>query len=383
MTPPIGDDGFRTAFAQEAASLGRFTVVVLGRTGVGKSTLVNAVFGESLAETGIGAPVTRTSHLYSREGVGLAVVDTRGIEIGEDAGALLADLRALVAHSRTRGQEEQIHIAWFCVQAGDLRIQDGERAVMAELHRLGVPVLLVMTKVPQVDGRNHPDAVAFHHAIQAMGLPVLGGRAWPVMAVGDPFAGWPAHGLRDLVEQTRLAAPAGVEAAFVAAQRVDSEAKAKASGKAVAAAAAQAAAAAATPIPFADAALLVPIQLRMMSRIALLHNVPVDRATLLALGSVAATTGAGRSLATSLVKLIPGAGTVAGGLIGAGVASTVTAAMGAAWIGVCTRYGSDGVVGTVVFEPGVLQKAFAEEMGRRLRGRGRGRDPHRPTGDAR
>ncbi|MFC3689049.1 GTPase [Aquipuribacter hungaricus] len=370
---PVHDDGFRAAFAQEAASLGRFTVVVLGRTGVGKSTLVNAVFGESLAETGIGAPVTQTSHLYSREGVGLAVVDTKGIEVGEDTEELLADLRALVAHSRTRPAEEQIHVAWFCVQAADLRLQDGERAVIEELDRLGIPVLLVMTRVPRLDGRNHPDAVAFHHAIQAMGLPVVGGRAWPVMALGDSFAGWPAHGLPELVEQTRTAAPAGVEAAFVAAQRVSPEAKAAEAGKVVAAAAAQAAAAAATPIPFADAVLLVLIQLRMMSRIALLHNVPVDRATLLAMASVAATTQAGRSIASGLVKMIPGAGTVAGGLVGAAVASSVTAAMGGAWITVCRRYGSDDLVSTVAFDPAVLQKAFGEEMARTLRSLGRRR----------
>lgn len=370
MIPKPHDDGFGSAFAQETAALGRFTLAVLGRTGVGKSTLVNAVFGETLAETGIGRPVTQTSHLYSREGVGLAVVDTKGIEIGQDTEELLSELRQLVAHSRTRPEDEQIHVVWFCVQAADLRIQDGERAVITELARLGIPVLLVMTKVPQVDGRNHPDAVAFHQAIQAMGLPVVGGRAWPVMAQGDSFTGWPTHGLAELVEQTRLVAPLGVQAALVAAQRVDPEAKAKEAGKAVAAAAAQAAAAAATPIPFADAALLVPIQLRMMSRIALLHNVPMDRATLLALGSVAATTGAGRSLATGLVKLVPGAGTVVGGMIGAGVASSVTAAMGAAWITVCRRYGSDSVVGSVAFDPTVLQKAFTEEMGRRMRGIG-------------
>jgi uncharacterized protein (DUF697 family) len=106
----------------------------------------------------------------------------------------------------------------------------------------------------------------------------------------------------------------------------------------------------------------------MMSRIALLHNVPVDRATLLALGSVAATTGAGRSLASGLVKMIPGAGTVVGGVIGAGVASSVTAAMGAAWITVCKRYGSDTLIGAVAFDPGVLKKAFTEEMGKTLKG---------------
>ncbi len=344
---------------------------MLGRTGVGKSTLVNAVFGETLAETGIGRPVTQTSHLYSREGVGLNVVDTKGLEIGDDTDTVVAELRALVDHSRTRPENEQIHVAWFCVQFADLRIQDSERTVMETLDQLGIPVLLVMTKVPQVDGRNHPDAVAFHRAIQAMDLPVVGGRAWPVMALGDDFAGWPAHGLPGLVEQSRTVAPLGVQSALVAAQRVDGESKARESKKVVATAAAQAGAAAATPIPFADAALLVPIQLRMMSRIALLHNVPVDRATLLALGSVAATTGAGRSLATGLVKLIPGAGTVVGGVVGAGVASSVTAAMGAAWITVCRRYGTDTLVGAVAFDPGVLKNAFSKEFGRRLKGLGR------------
>ena len=366
----VADRGFRTAYEHESQSLGRFTLLVLGRTGVGKSTLVNAVFGQTLAETGIGRPVTRASHLYTREGVGLGLIDTKGLEIGQDTDTIVADLRALVAHSRTLPEAERIHAAWFCVQAADLRIQDGERTVMETLHELGIPVMLVMTKVPRVEGRNHPDAVAFHQAIQAMGLPVVDGRAFAVMAQGDDFAGWPEHGLAELVERTRLVAPLGVQAALVAAQRVDQEAKAREAKKVVAAAAAAAGAAAATPIPFADAAVLVPIQLRMMSRSALLHNVPLDRATLLALGSVAATTGAGRSLATGLIKLIPGAGSVAGGVVGASVASSVTAAMGAAWITVCRRYGSDSLVGSVAFDPSVLQKAFAEEMGRRFRGIG-------------
>lgn len=370
---PAGDDGFRRAFAHEAASLGRFTLVVLGRTGVGKSTLVNAVFGETLAETGIGRPVTQTSHLYTREGVGLGVVDTKGLEIGTDADTLLADLRALVAHSRTLPEADRIHVAWFCVQAADLRIQDGERAVLQALAELGVPTLLVMTRVPMAEGRYHPDAVAFSREIEAMRLPVVGGQALPVMAEGDTFTGWPAHGLPELLERTRQVAPLGVQAALVAAQRVDPGAKAREAKKVVAAAAAAAGAAAATPIPFADAAVLVPIQLRMMSRIALLHNVPVDRATLLALASVTATTGAGRSLATGLVKLVPGAGTVVGGVIGAGVASSVTAAMGAAWTAVCARYGSDTVVGAVAFDPDVLRKAFTAEMGRRLKAVGPGR----------
>ncbi|NLH69727.1 MAG: hypothetical protein GX454_06060, partial [Brooklawnia sp.] len=47
------------AGAWAKAELPRYNLAVLGATGVGKSTLINAVFGEDLARTGIGAPVTQ------------------------------------------------------------------------------------------------------------------------------------------------------------------------------------------------------------------------------------------------------------------------------------------------------------------------------------
>ena len=34
-------------------------ILICGKTGVGKSTLINAVFGDHLAKTGIGQPVTQ------------------------------------------------------------------------------------------------------------------------------------------------------------------------------------------------------------------------------------------------------------------------------------------------------------------------------------
>ncbi|MDG2040693.1 MAG: 50S ribosome-binding GTPase [Ilumatobacter sp.] len=55
---------------------GRLNILIAGRTGVGKSTLVNAVFQGRLAETGQGRPVTTTTREITKDGLPLAIWDT-------------------------------------------------------------------------------------------------------------------------------------------------------------------------------------------------------------------------------------------------------------------------------------------------------------------
>ena len=56
-------------------------IVVAGKTGVGKSTLINAVFEEDLAATGIGEPVTKENKEYTKENVPISIWDTVGLEL--------------------------------------------------------------------------------------------------------------------------------------------------------------------------------------------------------------------------------------------------------------------------------------------------------------
>lgn len=42
----------------EYKNLKTLNIMVMGKTGVGKSTLINSVFNEPIAKTGIGRPVT-------------------------------------------------------------------------------------------------------------------------------------------------------------------------------------------------------------------------------------------------------------------------------------------------------------------------------------
>ncbi|HET9873583.1 MAG TPA: GTPase [Propionibacteriaceae bacterium] len=361
-------DSFRQEFDKQQEAIGRFNLAIFGKTGVGKSTLVNAIFGEEVARTGIGEPVTRGSHLYLDKVGYLGIVDTQGLEVGKDDKEIIADLNKAISQMRRMALHEQIHLVWYCVRGMDRRFEDTEADFIRRLDELGLPVILVLTQVPMRDGHYHPDAVTLAEQIAAKRLPIAGGLPYMSYAKYDEFTGQPPHGLQAVLDATFRVAPAGVEGALIAAQEIDHARKAKEAQKHIAVAATSAAAAAASPIPFSDAAMLVPIQLGMMARIAQIYKIKFDRAALLAVASTTAATSAGRATFTGLLKMVPGAGTVAGGMIGAGVASTFTYAMGSAWQAVCQRVvaGGLGSLG-LIMDNEALSQLFLAEFRKRLK----------------
>ncbi|NMD45560.1 MAG: GTP-binding protein [Propionibacterium sp.] len=330
-------DAFRSEFEKQAALIGRFNLAIFGKTGVGKSTLINAIFGQPVAATGIGDPVTLDAHLYLDTRGTLGLVDTRGLEIGRDDAELIKEITSYVKKMRSKPVEEQIHVAWYCVRGMDRRFEEVEAAFIRKLHELGIPVLLVFTQVPMREGQYHPDAVELARKVETKQLPIVGGRPFMTYAMRDQFTGQPPYGLMDVLQATFHVVPEAVHGALAAAQTIDLEAKARQAQRHIGATVAAAGAAAAVPIPFSSAALLVPLQLGMMARIAHLYQLPISKASLLAVASTSVATTLGRTAAANLLKFLPGAGSVAGGVINASVASGFTMAMGQAWLAVCQK----------------------------------------------
>jgi uncharacterized protein (DUF697 family)/GTP-binding protein EngB required for normal cell division len=361
-------DSFRTEYEKQNAAIGRFNLAIFGKTGVGKSTLINAIFGEEVARTGIGEPVTRGSHLYLDKIGHLGIVDTQGLEVGKDNKQILSELDKAMTHMRQMPLSEQIHVAWYCLRGMDRRFEEAEADFIRRLDEMGLPVIVVLTQVPMRNGYYHPDAVLLAEQIMAKRLPIVSGRPFMTYAKADEFAGQPAYGLKELLDATFRVAPEGVHGALVAAQEIDQVRKAQEAQKYITGAVASAAAAAASPIPFSSAALLVPIQLGMMARVAQIYKIKFERAALMAIASTTAATQLGRATFTSLLKMVPGAGTVVGGVIGAGVASTFTYAMGHAWLTVCHRFakGKLGTAGTVI-DNEQLHQVFMEEFRKQLK----------------
>jgi uncharacterized protein (DUF697 family)/GTP-binding protein EngB required for normal cell division len=336
-TDEFAEDQFRQKYQEQADKIGRFNLAIFGKTGTGKSTLINAVFGEDVAPTGIGEPVTMDNHLYVHRAGFFGLIDTRGLEIGKDTNKLIAELSVYLGEMRKKPQSEQVHVAWYCVRATDRRFEDTEAEFIRRLHSLDLPVIVVLTQVPSRAGELHADALALADHITALDLPIEGGRPILAMAKADEFVGQSEHGLQDLLDATFRAAPEGVRAALAAAQKIDLDRKWKQAQSLIAAAGTASAAVGATPIPIADAALLVPIQLGLMAAVSATYGVKLETATMAATVATSLATAAGRGVVIGLLKLVPGAGTIVGGVISGATASVFTVAMGYAWATVCSQ----------------------------------------------
>jgi len=127
-------------------SIGVVNIVVAGQTGVGKSSLINGVFGEEFARTAAGRPVTQQAEWFTSDKVPLRVLDTKGLE-AKDYTATVEDLRAEIEHARkAKDPKDQLHIGWVCIAAPSSRIQDCEIDIIRVLNRYNIPVIVALTK---------------------------------------------------------------------------------------------------------------------------------------------------------------------------------------------------------------------------------------------
>ena len=366
---------YREEYAQALGALGRFNLAIFGKTGTGKSTLINAIFGEDVAETGTGRPVTTGLDYYLHPDGVLGIYDSRGFETGEAGDRILEALAETV--NRARGGEalEQIHVAWYTVRWSDRRFENHQAAFVRRLHELGLPVIFVMTQVPcNAEGDIHADAIEFAEYVAGLGLPLAaGGHVYLTNAKADPFLGTVVFGLQELLDATFDTIPEAATAALSAAQQLDWGRKRHAAKKIIATSAASALATGATPIPFSDAAILVPLQIGMIARLTAAYGSKLPSAQMASLvGSLMLSSGAttaGRWMVSSLLRVVPG-GQPAAMAISGTVAASMTTAMGWAWVAVLEKYLVDGDLSDV----DSIRDMFVTEFRQRFRWKGSGND---------
>lgn len=343
--------------------LKRVNIVIAGRSGVGKSTLINAVFQGNVAETGQGRPVTQSTTEYTKEGLPLAILDTRGLEL-EQYHSTLDSLEKLVVERRREADlERQPHVAWICVSEESRRVEEGETRLAELFVRHGVPVVAVVTKARNDNG--------FSHAVRSL-LPGARNvaRVRALAEVDEEGNRLGQKGLAELIELTSSLVPEAQKTAFAAVQRVNLGLKRARAQHYVVAAATAAAAVGAVPIPFSDAVAIVPVQVGMLAGISVSFGLEVGPGFLstLVTSSFAGLAGtlAGRAMVGGLLKLIPGAGSIVGGAVSGATAALLTTTFGELYILVLSRLFDDNQGETP--SPESVIAAFARAVKERIGG---------------
>ena len=208
-------DGVRDSRAR--TDLAPVNVMITGQAGVGKSTLINAVLRQPVADVGIGEPVTAHIQAHSVPDVPITVYDTPGLELGEDVEIVTQEFLDVIRDKRRLPATEHIHLLWFCIAAEGARIQPFEREFLRDLSS-EVPCVVVITQCLGEDEKRAVElSKSVAEAIAKDRLDVVAGH--PIKTLAQPRDLGPytiePFGLDDLVEAShRVAMPQAVRRAF-------------------------------------------------------------------------------------------------------------------------------------------------------------------------
>ena len=137
---------------------------IIGKTGVGKSTLVNAIFGEKVADVKKGEPCTMETKCYESEKYDfIRIYDTRGIEISKDFDiekVFNETLKDIKEKCEKNEPDNLIHCLLYCFTGTRFEREEGEILVKLRQTYEGkkLPIILVLTQdLGEVDEEDGED----------------------------------------------------------------------------------------------------------------------------------------------------------------------------------------------------------------------------------
>ncbi len=311
----------------------RGNVLVLGNSGVGKSTLINAVLGEDVAPTGYGsAGTTKELKIFENDKINFRLIDSVGFEPGflkrRSAVNAVRDWSKIAA--KAGDPNSQINVIWFCVDGTSRKLfpQTIDSLARSVSVFKTVPIIVVITKsYSEPDREENIRMVRQAFAKRHRKLNVE--RIIPVVAEiyylnEQAFAA--PEGISELIDATNDVMPSGIAAAEYDISQYKLQRKNTfAHGVIGASTAAGVATAAVTFIPMTDAVVLSGIEAAEVNLLAQIYGVKKGNKAhaliehIVELGTVSAVA---RAACTAITKAVPIAGSVinmivAGSFVGA------------------------------------------------------------------
>lgn len=321
-------------------------VLVIGNSGVGKSTLINAVLGDDVAKTGCGiAGVQDALELHENDKVPFRVIDTIGFEPTyiKEHRAINAVKRWSKGSAKEGESEKQINVIWFCVDGTSRKLFPKTIQSLARATAMWktVPVIVVITKsysVPERKENIEMVQAAFEQQKIAKNLKQIIPVVASTYELNETAYAAP-EGIMELIDATNDLMPEGIRAGSNDLAKFKLNRKRALAQGVIGVATASASVVGAVPLPIPDAVFLIPIETAEINSIAKIYGIKNDEKTkeffdtILEVGtvSVAAKT------VINVLKAIPGVN------IGATVLNAIIAGAIAAGLGEGTAYAFEQV----------------------------------------
>lgn len=255
-------------------------VLLIGNSGVGKSTLINAVLGEDAAVTGWGTEgTTKELKIYGDENDPFRVIDTIGFEPSylKEERAVRA-VRKWAKESAKKGNENtQINVIWFCISGTSRKLFDKtiKALVRATSFYKSVPVVAVITKSYSLPEREE-NIQLVKKAFSEQRRPINLKGIVPVVAlaykINDEITVQP-DGITELIDATNSLMPEGFREAANDLAVYKLNRKRSFAQSVVGLSVAGGAAVGAIPIPFPDALILTPIETAEVNGLASIYGI--------------------------------------------------------------------------------------------------------------
>ncbi len=315
---------------EEIEKMTPINILLAGKTGVGKSTLINSMFRENLVETGVGKPVTKHLEKITKEKIPINLYDTKGLELSSNnQKEVIDDITDLLKKLLSEGSDHKIHLIYYCINSNGYRIEDSEIELINSLSEFA-PIIVVLT---QSLGDNSSELKKYIEQLDLKIESVVEVLSKPYRINGTIIE---EKGLKELLTKSFDLIDERAKESFINAQHVDIELKTKTARRWAKRYIKTAFGIGFVPIPFSDASLLVPMQIGMIAHINSIFGISMDKqrvaSIVAAIGGTGGATFAGRFIVTNIIKFIPAVGTITGGLISGVTASAMTMALAMSYI---------------------------------------------------
>ena len=311
-------------------------ILVIGDSGVGKSTLINAVLGEEIAESGFGDKgTTKELKVYESDVLDFRIIDTVGFEPSffKRMWAINAVKKWSKNAVKDGKENSNINVIWFCVEGTSSKLFPETIKSLSKATSIypSVPIIVVITKSysrPECERNIQMVKEVFEKQKNTKNLKGI----IPVVAMiyeidEEQFVA--QEGITELIDMTYELIPEGMQAAKKDIEAFKLNRKRSFAQTAIATFTLSAVAIAAIPIPLSDAVLLTPLESGEINAIAKIYGIKNDKNSKRFIASLveAGTVGVAAKAAINALKAIP-AINLAASVINAAVAGAIVLGIG-------------------------------------------------------